>query len=73
VPKKIDDSLAYAHSSFALSWALLTTLIREGLLTKEDVLTSFDLAKKTSDAALAPPMEDLRSLIEKSRDSSEGN
>ncbi|MGA2311617.1 MAG: hypothetical protein ABSF87_04505 [Xanthobacteraceae bacterium] len=45
MPDPINDKLAHDISSFALTWALMLTLFRKNVITKEEILTSLELAK----------------------------
>lgn len=41
---KITDDAAIGASSLALSWAIMLTLIRKGLITKDELVTSLRLS-----------------------------
>ena len=42
----ITQTTAENVSSFALTWALMTTLLRKDVISKEELLTSLELSKR---------------------------
>jgi len=49
----ISNNLAQGISSFALTWALMLTLLRKRIITKEELISSLELAKRSDGQTLA--------------------
>ena len=49
----ISNNLAQEISSFALTWALMLTLLRKRIITKEELISSLELAKRSDGQTLA--------------------
>jgi hypothetical protein len=59
---KISDKLAQDTSSLALSWALMLTLLRKKIITKEELLSSLELSKRPEGQTLA--IDELIKVVE---------
>jgi hypothetical protein len=55
------DETAHGISSFSLSWVTLLTLLRKGVVTKEEVLLTLELVRSNSPS---PNLDELKSMIE---------
>lgn len=55
------SEVEHGISSFSLSWVIMLTLMRKGVISKEDVLLSLELVRSNGPS---PVLDELKEMIE---------